>query len=77
MQERSFIIDINHEEVEFFYELDESCVQSICENTLDIPRDYIRKIECYEDRFRLSLIQSRSYYREDWYVNLQRLDYVS
>jgi hypothetical protein len=72
-----FIINTNNPELEFFCNLDDSCAKSICENTLEIPQNYIKKIECFEDAFKVYLKPSRQYYREDWYVNLTRLDYVS
>jgi len=77
MLEREFTIDANNEELEFFCNLDDTYAQSICENKLEIPQECIKKIECYDDAFKIYLTKSRTYYREDWYVNLQRLDYVS
>ena len=76
MHEREFIISADSENLEFFYELDDTCAKSICENELGIPEDCIRKIECYDDTFKVFLTKSRRYYRDDWYVNLQRLDFV-
>jgi len=77
MHEREFTIDTTKSDLEFFYNLDDVCAESICENDLEIPSDYIKKIECYEDAFKIQLIQSKEYYRDDWYVNLTRLEYVS
>jgi len=77
MHEREFTIDANNPELEFFCDLDDTYAKSICENELEIPESYIKKIECFEDAFKVYLKQSRQYYREDWYVNLTRLDYVS
>lgn len=77
MLEREFTVNINNEEIEFFDELDELCAISICEHNLEIPAEHIKKIKCYNDVFKISLTNSRSYYRDDWYVNLTRLDYVS
>lgn len=77
MHEREFTIDANNPELEFFYDLDDECAKSICENTLEIPESFIKRIECFEDAFKVYLKPSRQYYREDWYVNLTRLDYVS
>lgn len=77
MLEREFVIAADHEELEFFYDMDVECAQSICENNLEIPSECIKRIECYEDAFKVFLNNSRKYYRDDWYVNLQRLDYVS
>ncbi len=77
MHEREFTIDANNPELEFFYDLDDMTVKSICEEELEIPEECIKKIECYEDAFKIYLTPSRSYYRDDWYVNLTRLKYVS
>lgn len=77
MLEREFIIDATDPELELFYTLDIACAKSICENELEIPSKCIKKIECYEDAFKIYLTQSRAYYRDDWYVNLTRLEYVS
>ena len=77
MHEREFTIDANSPELEFFYDLDDICAKSICENDLEIPGECIKKIECYDDAFKIYLTQSRKYYRDDWYVNLTRLEYVS
>lgn len=77
MLERVFTVDAQNEELEVYDFLDYDCAQSICENHLEIPEEYISKISCNNSTFTVHLANSRSYYREDWYVNLQRLDYVS
>jgi hypothetical protein len=77
MHEREFTIYANNPELEFFCELDNDHAKSICENELEIPEECIRKIECFEDAFKVYLTPSRKYYRDDWYVNLCRLEYVS
>ncbi len=77
MLEREFIIDTNSIELNIFEELDDLCAQSISEEELEIPEECIKKIECHEDAFKVYLTPSRAYYRDDWYVNLQRLEFVS
>ena len=77
MSEREFLIDTNNPELELFCDLDDSFAKSICENELEIPEECIKKIECYEEAFKVYLTPTRKYYRDDWYVNLQRLEYVS
>ena len=77
MHEREFTIDANNPELEIFCDLDDTYAKSICENELEIPENYIKKIECFKDAFKIYLQPSRRYYRDDWYVNLTRLDYVS
>ncbi|WP_373071363.1 hypothetical protein [Sulfurimonas sp.] len=77
MLERVFTIDAQNEELEVYEYLDHDCAHSICENHLEIPEEYISKIRCKDDCFTVYLSNSRTYYRDDWYVNLQRLEYVS
>lgn len=77
MLERIFTVDAQNEELEVYDFLDADCAQSICENHLEIPCEYISKISCKDNSFTIYLANSRTYYRDDWYVNLQRLDYVS
>ena len=77
MREREFIIDPSSASLEYFESLDDICAESICENELEIPSECIKKIECYEDAFKVHLTPSRQYFNEDWYVNLTRLDFVS
>ena len=77
MREREFMIDSNDASLEYFESLDDICAESICTNELDIPTECIKKIECYEDAFKLYLTPSRKQFNEDWYVNLTRLEFVS
>lgn len=77
MLEREFIINPDHEQLGFCCYLNEESAKSICENDLEIPKDYIKKIKCYDDVFKVYLKNTRKYYCEDWYVNLQRLEFVS
>lgn len=72
MKETTFLIlnldngwewqDIHNEDVAAEY---------LCEE-LDIPEELIEDVECYEKALKLSLVPDRRYYREDWFVNLQR-----
>ena len=77
MQEREFTVHIAYLESEFLNSINDDYAQDICNNDLEIPHECIKKIECYEDAFKIYLTKSRRYYRDDWYVNLTRLDCVS
>jgi len=77
MLEREFIVDANNPELEIYEYIDNDYAQSVCENELEIPQECIKKIECYEDAFKIYLTPTRKYFRDDWYVNLQRLEYIS
>ncbi|MBU0719852.1 hypothetical protein KJ877_00775 [bacterium] len=77
MLEREFIVRADSNGLELYDYLDVECAKSICENELEIPEECIKKIECYDNAFKIYLAKSRRYYSDDWYINLQRLDYVS
>lgn len=55
-------LDIYSEDVAVLY----------CCEELEVPEDLIEDVECFEGAMKLSLVPDRSYYREDWFVNLQR-----
>ncbi len=50
---------------------DDIAVQYLCEE-LEIPEELIDEVVCFEGAMKLSLIPDRRYFREDWFVNLQR-----
>ncbi|MDQ7043105.1 MAG: hypothetical protein Q9M40_01190 [Sulfurimonas sp.] len=77
MHEREFMIDANNPELEIYDNVDDMFAQTVCEDILEIPQEHIKKIECYNEAFKIYLTKTRTYFRDDWYVNLQRLDYVS
>jgi len=43
-----------------------------CCEELDVPAELIEEVQCYAGAMKISLTPDRRYYREDWYVNLQR-----
>jgi hypothetical protein len=45
-----------------------------CAEELEVPQEWIEEVECFERAFKLSLYRSRSYFNEDWYVNLRRIE---
>lgn len=72
MKETTFVIrkldngwdwpDIYSEDVAVIY----------CCEELEVPEELIEEVSYTEESLHLSLVPDRSYYREDWFVNLQR-----
>ena len=54
--------DLNIEIVEEYFSQD-----------LDIPLEYIKKLEILQDHLYVKLTDSVRYFNEDWYVNMQRI----
>ena len=52
--------------------VDEEVAQIFCEEELEVPSEYIDLLECHHQAIKLCLHRDKSYFREDWYVNLQR-----
>jgi len=46
--------------------------EHLCEE-LDIPLEYINKLEILKDSLYVKLTDSVRYFNEDWYVNMQRI----
>ncbi|MEA3374298.1 MAG: hypothetical protein U9Q62_11500 [Campylobacterota bacterium] len=44
-----------------------------CSEELEVPDELIDELECYEHAFKVALHRDRSYFNDDWYVNLQRV----
>ena len=48
-------------------------IQEYCEEQLEIPLESINRINFHRNAFELRLKRDRKEFREDWYVNLQRI----
>lgn len=44
-----------------------------CCEELEVPDELIDEVECYGDAFKVSLHRDRSYFNDDWFVQLQRI----
>ena len=44
-----------------------------CEEELEIPRQFLKEIQLYEDEMQVTLSRDKSYVHDDWYVNLSRI----
>lgn len=51
---------------------DEDDAALYCCEELEVPEELIENVSVWAGMMKLSLFPDRSYYREDWYVNLQR-----
>jgi len=47
--------------------------ECFCEEALEIPQQYLKEIQLYEDEMQVTLCRDKSYVRDDWYVNLSRI----
>lgn len=52
---------------------DETAAELYCAEELEVPSELIEELYCVNDAIKLSLQRSREYFRDDWYVNLQRV----
>jgi len=73
MKEREFIIKSFDLDVDLYGELDLDLVETYFEDELEIPTTYVDKYEYHNEYVKIKLVNSRAYYNDDWYINLQRI----
>jgi len=73
MKSREFIIRTDALEIEYDYFLTPNLLEEYVLEELEIPQEYIKSLETYEDQINIKLSQGRHYFNDDWYVNLQRV----
>ncbi len=75
MKMREFSIET--EKLEYLGYTEEELTLNVLEdhlfNELDVPQEYIKKIELTSNRLNIKLIDKVRYFNEDWYVNIQRI----
>lgn len=73
MKSREFIIRTDELEIAYDYSLSANLLEEYVLEELEIPQEYIKSLETYEDQINIKLSQGRGYFNDDWYVNLQRV----
>jgi len=73
MKSREFTISTENLEVEYDYMLHANMLEDYVLEELEVPQEYIKSLEIYEDALSIKLSQGRDYFNDDWYVNLQRV----
>jgi len=72
LKERSFIIKALANGWNWLDISDKDDIENYCVQELEVPQELIKNLHFYNNAFEINLINSRSYYRDDWYINLQR-----
>ena len=72
MKDREFIIKELFNGWNFNDIINEEIALTFCEEELEVPCEYIDMLECQDRAIKLLLRRDRSYWRDDWYVNLKR-----
>lgn len=52
---------------------DETAAEIYCSEELEVPMELVEELHCVNNAIKISLQRSRTYVRDDWYVNLQRV----
>ncbi|WP_297483995.1 hypothetical protein [Sulfurimonas sp.] len=68
--------NIKTENLELGYaqsDLNLEMIEEYFSDELDIPIEYINKLEILKDSLYVKLTDSVRYFNEDWYVNMQRI----
>lgn len=73
MKTREFIINKEGFDIDYDGELTELIVEDYIYEDLEIPEHYIKSLQIADDYVNIKLQNSRQYFNDDWYVNLQRV----
>lgn len=73
MKTREFTI--NTDDLEFDYESSvcADLIEEYIEQDLEVPTEFIESLKINDKYVNIKLSQSREYFNDDWYVNLQRV----
>ena len=47
--------------------------ECFCAEELEIPQEYLKTIDLFNEEMHVTLCKDRAYVRDDWYVNLSRI----
>ncbi len=53
----------------------EDDVELFCSEELEIPHEFLERVELREQEIHVTLSRDRSFIRDDWYVNLSRISH--
>jgi len=68
MKTREFTINTADLEMHYVNMIEEYIIED-----LEIPQDYIESLKIDDDQVNIKLSNTRKYFNDDWYVNLQRV----
>jgi len=73
MKEREFVIKSDYIDTDLNGEFDLDVFETFFEDELEVPSAYVDSFEYHENYVKVKLVNSREYYNDDWYINLQRV----
>ncbi|MFT5661965.1 MAG: hypothetical protein ACI9TV_002613 [Sulfurimonas sp.] len=73
MKIREFTIDTEHLDIEYNSLVSADLIEEYIEQDLEVPCEFIESL-CIKDTYvNIKLSNTREYFNDDWYVNLQRV----
>ena len=72
MKTREFIIDREEFDLDYQSSLTAGLIEEYLLQDLEIPQEYIKSLKISDEYVNIELANSRKYFNDDWYVNLQR-----
>ena len=73
MKSREFKLSSDVVNLDYEYLLSANMLEEYVLEELEIPKEYVKSLEIDEDMLSIKLTHGRSYFNDDWYVNLQRV----
>ena len=73
MRTREFNMEIENFDLSYDDDLNKNLIEEFIIEDLEVPRDYIKSLNIYDNYVNIKLDAKQRYFNEDWYVNLQRM----
>lgn len=73
MKTREFNISTDGLELDYQIEISRESVEEYLQEDLEVPTEFIESFKITNTYLNIKLSQSREYFNDDWYVNLQRV----
>lgn len=77
MKTREFTLSTQELELDYNIDLNSELIEDYIFEELEVPENYVESMNIYDVYVNIKLSNSRKYFNEDWYVNLQRVSWTS
>jgi hypothetical protein len=73
MKSREFNIKTANLDLDYDNDITLDLIAEYLQEYFDVPQEFIESLQIKNDSVKIKLAQTRSYFNDDWYVNLQRV----
>ena len=73
MKSREFTIKTAELDMDYDSDITLDLIEEYLQEYFEVPKEFIESLQIKNDSVNIKLAHTRSYFNDDWYVNLQRV----